>query len=350
MNRKLLGLFAMLALAAGCLSTTAAESDSEAEPDNEAELAAAAELASAADPYFHCTDDNTSDPNATPWFNNHYDASWALSRSLLDQHIPQGLATWKNYYGSGKDLLVYTAYSQYDGRARIQGIDEADGSLTNYARIRKGHAGGVAIIGQWAFVSGPDATSVYRYRLDKLADVFAGRASDDVLDGALAGTVDANSFLASEGSVLYAGEFNQYGLGTMHRYAVNLTTGELGAAGAAIQVPKKTQGLTVLPNYFIFSTSWGRHNRSNVYVVERGYSTLQTSYDNGNLRCVRIPTMSEGVTLSNNRVYQLFESGADCYRYNEPECYSSTGTPDRVITHLYRTPRITLVDGLPVLH
>jgi hypothetical protein len=332
MGRRLVGLLVSSVLAAGAVAV------------------ASSGPAAAVDPSFRCTNDSTADSNATPWFDSHYDASHAVSRSLLDRHIPQGLTTWENYYGSGRDLLVYTAYSQFDGRARIQGIDEADGSLTNYANIRGGHAGGVAIIGQWAFVSGPTSTSLYRYRLDTLADVFAGRTSDDVLDGAYAGDVSANSFLASEGSVLFAGSFNSDGLGSMRRYAVNLTTGELGDGGASIQVPKKAQGLTVLPNYFVFSTSEGRDNRSNVYVVKRGYSALTTSYDHGNLRCVRIPSMAEGVTISNDRIYQLFESGADCYRYNEAECYASTGTPDRVITHLYRTPRTSLVDGLPVLH
>ena len=92
-------------------------------------------------PSFTCLNDDTANSDATPWYNGHYSVSRPLSRSLLDRHIPQGLATWKNYYGSEKDLLVYTAYSQDGGRARIQGIDESDGSLTRYAQIRGGHAG-----------------------------------------------------------------------------------------------------------------------------------------------------------------------------------------------------------------
>src|ERR1044072_6255535 len=108
---------------------------------------------SQADPYFHCLNDGTENDNATPWFNNHYNASWALSRSLLDRHIPQGLTTWNSYYGAGKDLLVYTAYSQTDGRARIQGIDPRDGSKTNFAQLQAGrHAARAAVGGRWGFV------------------------------------------------------------------------------------------------------------------------------------------------------------------------------------------------------
>lgn len=355
MNRKLLGFFAMMALAAGCLSTTAAESDNEAELDNED----CPDVEPEFDPEFDCTNANTpAGSNATPWFNKNYrdkDERWKLSRSMLDEHIPQGLATWKNYNNIPcNNMLVYTAYSQFGGPARIQGINEDNGSRTNYAEIGEGHAGGVAIIGQWAFVSGPNKPPrIYRYRLSELAAVFAGSTAP--LHGVLV-PVAANSFLASseghEGHVLYAGKFRKCRLGTMQPYRVDPITGELTAiVGIAIQVPKKTQGLTVLPNYFIYSTSWGRDNRSNVYVVKRDYVTLQAAYDDHNLRCVRIPSMAEGVTLSNNWVYQLFESGADCYANNEDECFSEKdGKPDRVLRYLFRTSRRALVDGLPVLH
>ena len=119
---------------------------------------------SQSDPYFHCLNDGTDNDEATPWYNGHYNVTRPLSRSLLDRHIPQGLATWRNYYGAGKDLLVYTAYSQNGGRARIQGIDESDGSYTHYARIRRArrwrghHQAGRSS-------AGPSGT-VVRYRLD----------------------------------------------------------------------------------------------------------------------------------------------------------------------------------------
>jgi hypothetical protein len=299
------------------------------------------------DPDFRCLDDNTADDDATPWFNTNYDPSFALSRSLLDQHVPQGLTTWPSYYGPGQDLIVYTAYSQSDGRARIQGIDPRDGSLTNFAQLQAGiHAGGVAIVGRWAFVPGVKAGVVRRYPLAKLASIFAHGPSSDALDGTKAGDVVGTGFLAQEGNTIYAGTFNPDGLGVMRTYSVD-GNGDLHQTSGNIEVPKKTQGLLVLPNYFVFSTSYGRDRRSNVYVVRRGYASLATSYNNANLRCVRIPTMSEGMTINNDRIYQLFESGADCYRYGEPACGANT-TPDRVITHLYRAPRTALVDGLPV--
>jgi hypothetical protein len=308
--------------------------------------AAFAGPAVAADPDFRCLNDNTADDNATPWFDTNYAPSFALSRSLLDQHVPQGLTTWPSYFGAGRDLIVYTAYSQSDGRARIQGIDPRDGSFTNYAQLYPGiHAGGVAIVGRWAFVPGVEQGRVRRYPLSKLADIFAHGPSS-ALDGTRAGTVVGTGFLTQDGNTIYAGTFNENGLGVMRTYSVD-GDGNLHQTSGDIEVPKKTQGLLVLPNYFIFSTSYRRDKRSNIYVVKRGYSSLQASYNSGDLRCVRAPVMSEGMTINNDRVYQLFESGADCYRYGEPDCGSHT-FPDRVITHLYRAPRTALVDGLPV--
>ena len=303
---------------------------------------------SQSDPYFHCLNDGTNNADATPWFNNHYNPSWALSPSLLDRHIPQGLTTWRSYYGAGNDLLVYTAYSQSDGRARIQGIDPRDGSKTNFAQLQVGtHAGGVAIVGRWAFVPGANPGGVRRYSLSRLADIFANGPSSDALAGAYAGDVVGTGFMTQAGNTIYAGTFNEHGLGVMRTYSVD-ANGDLHRTSGNIEVPKKTQGLLVLPNYFVFSTSYGRTNRSNIYVVKRGYSSLATSYNNGNLRCVRAPTMSEGVALTGDRIYQLFESGADCYRHHEDDCGASNDPPDRVITHLYRIPRATLIDDLPV--
>ena len=154
----------------------------------------------------HCINENVGG-DATPYYNSIFRPDkQRISSAVLNRWVPQGLTTWRNYYGAGHDLLVYTAYRELNGvgRAVIQGVDQRDGSLTHYAVIGTGHVGGVAIVGKWAFVSGPNDT-VRRYLLSNLADVFSGRAKDDHLAGARAGSVYAASFLAADGNVLYAG-------------------------------------------------------------------------------------------------------------------------------------------------
>lgn len=287
----------------------------------------------------HCTNEDTADDNATPYFDSIFDPSHYLSQNVLNTYVPQGLTTWRNYYGAGHDLLVYTAYHEDEGgrRAVIQGIDQRDGSLTHYVPIGSGHAGGVAIYDRWAFVSGPNNT-VRRYLLSNLAARFSGRETG-ALDGAEAGTVYASSFLAIEGNTLFAGRWSgDANDGTAHRdrmyrYSIdgNGNLSRIGDASDFIEVPKRTQGLLVLPNYFVYSTSEGRNNRSNLYVVRRGFKWLDSANPD-DLRCFRAPTMTEGVTISQDRVYQLFESGADKYA-------NALDKPDRIIKRLYWADR-----------
>lgn len=298
----------------------------------------------------HCTNESVGG-DATPYYNSIFSpAKQKISPTVLDTYVPQGLATWKNYYGKGHDLLVYTAYRELDGagRAVIQGVDQRDGSLTNYAVIGKGHVGGVAISGKWAFVSGPNNT-VRRYLLANLADVFAGRAKSDQLSGADAGSVYAASFLAADGNVLYAGRFSGAGdpggahRDKMYRYRIS-AAGKLSRIGTAadyIQVPAKTQGLLILPKYFVYSSSEGRTNRSNIYVVKRGFKFLDKADGAGSadqLSCFRAPTMTEGLAISQDRIYLIYESGASKYANNE----DGKGVPDRVITQLHSAKRADL--------
>ena len=110
-----------------------------------------------------CINENTADDEATPYYDKRFEPGPALSPTVLDRFIPQGLTTWRDYYGAGQDLLVYTGHHE-DG-------DTRDGSLTNSARIGPGHAGGVAIRGAWAYVSAPDQ-QVRRYSIAALARRF----------------------------------------------------------------------------------------------------------------------------------------------------------------------------------
>jgi hypothetical protein len=95
----------------------------------------------------------------------------------------------------------------------------------------------------------------------------------------------------------------------MYAYKVN-SDGSLTTQSGGYQVPMKTQGVAVLSDRFIFSTSYGRGNRGNIYVVKRGYSSL----DSAKLRCFRSPSMNEGMTVYGNYVYVVFEGGS--YEYS----------------------------------
>jgi glutamine cyclotransferase len=84
----------------------------------------------------------------------------------------------------------------------------------------------------------------------------------------------------------------------------------LTTVNKAWEVPTKTQGLLVTGSHFVFSTSYGRDKRSNLYVVRRG----QPDLDKAKLSCFRAPSMSEGITEYGGRAYLVFESGSHVYR------------------------------------
>jgi glutamine cyclotransferase len=94
----------------------------------------------------------------------------------------------------------------------------------------------------------------------------------------------------------------------MYEYKI-ADDGTLTTVAGAWEIPTKTQGLTVTANHFIYSTSYGRGNRSNIYVVKRGQKDL----DAAALSCFRAPSMTEGITELNGTAYLVYESGSYLY-------------------------------------
>jgi hypothetical protein len=274
-------------------------------------------------------------------------------KPVFEKYVPQGLTAWKAYYGPGKDLLVFTAHSEGDetsNRAVVQGLDPRTGELTRRVEIGFGHAGGIAIWRDWMYVSGSDNT-VRRYNLDNLRSHFKGEATD-AMEGTEIRNISAASFLDIADGVLYAGRFNENEHDYMYEYAISPADGSLtpippGSPPLRIMVPKKTQGLLVLPNYYVFSTSYGRDKRSNIYVVKRGYQDLEEldlskGKDSRDLQCFRAPTMSEGLTLSNDKIYLLFESGASHFGEDKKNKDGEPDEPDRRIKGLHFFDRVDL--------
>lgn len=283
----------------------------------------------------------TSTDNGSTWYDGpsasyRYDARFSngpyVSPYVLDRKTPQGLATWHNWAGGTDDLLIYTAYRDgYD--SYIQGVNPSTGKRTHIVRVASGHVGGIAVSNGWIFVSGRKASdghhTIRKYRPSDFRAVFKGTASTNyVKQVGTARHVYGASFLSSDGGYLYAGKFNSNGRDKMYRYWVN-TNGSLTTMTSAIQVPAKTQGLMVKNGYYVFSTSYGRTNRSNIYVTSTGYSNL----DNARLSCFRAPSMSEGASLWGGNVYVIYESGSYAFR----------SSARNVITRLHKVPLTSLL-------
>ncbi|WP_338757383.1 hypothetical protein V7968_22580 [Nocardia vulneris] len=293
-------------------------------------LAAAREPAP--DATITCDDHVTSEesfyngPRASDTYDKHFAGSHTVPD--LDTHVPQGLATWSRWNGTD-DLLLITAYapkSQND--AYIIGLDAKTGRRVGAARIDATHAGGIAVFEQqgWAYVSGSQGKRVRKYPLGRLREAISTSAhlaqvgDDIVVDG-------GSSFLGKHGDSLWTGQFETDTRGAMYSYRVG-PNGELTGREGPWEVPEKTQGLAVTDDLFLYSTSYGRPNRSNIYVVRRGAG--DRTLDTARLSCFRAPSMSEGMSVYGGAAYVVYESGAAYYR-SDPK-----NKPRNIIEHLHR--------------
>ena len=237
-----------------------------------------------------------------------YDARFSNSAAVpnLGSYTPQGIGTWWNWDGS-KDLLLVTAY-RTGANSQIIGIDPATNKTVGVVAIAATHGGGITTSNGWAFVQG-STNGIRKYRLSSLKTAMKAAGTPYLKAVGTERKVYGASFLTSYGGYVWSGKFNATGRDKMYQYKIN-SNGSLTTINKAWEVPTKTQGLLVTGSHFVFSTSYGRDKRSNLYVVRRG----QPDLDKAKLSCFRGPSMSEGITEYGVRAYLVFESGSHVYR------------------------------------
>ena len=278
--------------------------------------------------------------NKKPFYNGKsasrtYDKRFKSSHRIpgLASYIPQGTATWSNWEGQD-DLILITSYDKPGRKSIISGVDAKTGEHVGYAQIAYSHVGGIAVFEKqgWAYVSGAKDGTIRKYSLPKLKEAIKtfGTLSQDGKQQ----IVYASSFLTSHGpsDTLWAGSFEHSKRGNMHSYTVR-NDGDLGYRPGTWQVPTKTQGLVVTKDVFIYSTSLGRNNRSNIYVVRRGKGS--SSLNTARMYCFRAPSMSEGLTVYGKGVYVAYESGARYYS-------GAKDKPINIIEDLHKAPLSSL--------
>jgi hypothetical protein len=264
-----------------------------------------------------------------------YDARFSNSANIpgLGTHTPQGAGTWYNWDGSGEDLLLVASYRK-DADSHIYGIDPATGATVGVVAIAESHVGGITTSKGWAFVAGegnPETGegSIRKYRLTELRNAMKAAGTPYLAEVGTARTVAGSSFLTSYGDSIWSGTFKDTSRGKMYEYKI-ADDGTLTTVAGAWEVPTKAQGLMVTGTHFIYSTSYGRTNRSNLYVVRRG----QRDLDAAELSCFRAPSMTEGITEYNGTAYLAYESGSHLYR-SDPDTLN-------VITKLHKASVSTL--------
>jgi hypothetical protein len=152
-----------------------------------------------------------------------------------------------------------------------------------------------------------------RYPVSRILEAFTDSSKRDLDWGAATNAVTDVSFFDIDSGYLYGGYHNPTARGHMFRYQI-MSDGNLvqDPSYGPIEIPTKAQGLLVLSNAWIFSTSLGRDNRGNVYVIRRGYPA-RTDFTTVRYRCFQSVAMIQELVGFNGRTYLLNESGADMF-------------------------------------
>lgn len=263
---------------------------------------------------FTCDKDPGPDPGwyEGPSASKRYDAAFHRSVTgiphLDDGYTPQGLDVWTDFSGA-RDLILVSSYKG-DGESYLTGMDRLTGQRVGTIKIAQTHASGVAITKNWVFVS--ERGYMRKYRAPEIAKALK---ADGIPTVPKTGAThrfkdkDGGSFLDVEGDYLWSGVHDKNSRNTMHRYRIG-KDGSLSDRTGPWEIPKKAQGLIVTDSHFIYSSSRGESNRSNIYVVRRG----ERDMDKTRVKCFRAPTMSEEIAqTADGKAYLVFESGATQY-------------------------------------
>ena len=262
-------------------------------------------------------------PSASTTYDSTFHNGVAVPAALYSgRWVPQGLAYWNNWNGTTEDVLLVSAYDDDDGNKVPDGYSAVFGVVLSGDRrgtslgrmlIAQTHAGGIAIAGGHVYVGGEGIVRYWSAATvrSKLA------AADTSTPVSPKGTQDVAgkaSFLGSHGGTIWTGDFSSTSHQSMWQYRP-ASTGSLSYTGGKRWVPSKTQGVAVVGDKFVFATSEGRDNRSNVWVRPTSFTGDITD---GTSFCMRAPSMIEGVAYGssngNAHVWAVYESGAYTYR------------------------------------
>lgn len=260
-----------------------------------------------------------------------YDSTFAKGPALpgLPSYTPQGITTWSNWDGKGNSLLIMGSYRR-GHTSRLYGINPDTGKTVGDVKIAETHMGGLAVVGKWLIVQGSETSGkpekVRRFKVSDLRSKLKASGTPTLKPTGSTQTIFSADFMSAYGGRIWTGRFSAGADSKMYEYKVD-SDGKLKVTGSAYQIPPRTQGVMVTGDRFVFATSLGL-NQANLYVTRRGSHTLAGAEG----RCFRIPSMAEGLTRYNGKVYLVYESGSGQYRSNAVN----------VITNLHTAPWSTL--------
>lgn len=220
---------------------------------------------------------------------------------------PQGLG-----HDPETDLLAQSYYSHDHGSALVlvdlkSGHTAAEVLLMGYdGKAGPGHAGGVAIDGDdvWVSKGTGGAGRLYRYSLSAIRGSAKGAEVEPI---ELPAKVAAGSYCRVREDRLYVGGFGKQ---TLFAYA-RAENGEWDFSEPVVSTttPPQVQGVVVRNDEYVFSSSFGRHRPSTIFICERNpdgtVGAVQRTY--------KFPNMAEAIVEVSGELITTYESGASPY-------------------------------------
>ncbi|MGQ0630113.1 MAG: hypothetical protein ACT4P1_03665 [Sporichthyaceae bacterium] len=243
-------------------------------------------------------------PSASTVYNSTFAQGPAIPH--LSTHIPQGLTTWRNWKGSGSDLLLVGAYR--DGsRSYLIGINPASGKRVGTVQVAESHLGALGLAGKWLFTTGSDNDRVRKYKVSDLRDAMKRAAANNtkpvLAEVGKAQKVIGSHFMTVDDGEVWAGRYSRSSDNSaMARYRVR-SDGTLDQAGKPWPVPTQTQGALVTEDRFVFYSGL---TTGKVTVIERSGRDLSGATG----RCFAAPNFGQNLAQVGDRVFLNFEGGS----------------------------------------
>ncbi|MET8520585.1 hypothetical protein [Nocardioides sp. NPDC004968] len=260
-----------------------------------------------------------------------------LATGGTDDWTPQGLG-----YGPDTNMLAQSYYSHDMGSALVlvdlkSGKTAAEVLLVGHnGKAGPGHAGGVAIDGDDVWVSkgaGGGTGRLYRYSLSAIRDAAKGAEVEPIEAPA---KVAAGSYCRIRGNRIYVGGFGNQTLFAYEKGA----NGEWDFSEPVLSTttPPKVQGVVVRRDEYVFSSSFGRHRPSTIFICEQKPEGSVGAVR----RKFRFPNMAEAIVEVSGELITTYESGAS--PYSRPSAYGFGILTGRMwaSTHMTCTPIASL--------
>lgn len=254
-----------------------------------------------------------------------------VNPGLSDGFVCQGIAASEE-----NDLILVSGYMKNDSASRIYAVDSFDNF--HYVQLKQGnedftgHAGGVATTNGQVYIA--SGGKIYTVALE---DVILANSGDTVDIGEGIEVNNAASFVYTDDTYLYVGEFHDGGKYTIEGHENETAEGthyaicsvyaldDLSAPVKIYSIRNKVQGICFSPDgTVVMSTSYGLADSVYyVYDVNDAVDSGKTMdgapiYYLDQLRKeVKGPAMSEGLDYRDGKVITLTESASNKYLFGK---------------------------------